>query len=135
MTDWFANSGAPRKYFDYIAPILLPYFKELFDSAFNINENRYDLNSIKLDNYRFNQYYTGEYMGWHRHPGTSWHAIYYVELANDSPGTELLVPFTGEVIRPPVREGDLMLNPSAYLHRSPANGSSERKTIIVFNFL
>jgi len=132
-TDWHVDRAQIREYFKFIFPIVYPYMHQLMEDAFNKDEKIYDIDHIKISSYRMNRYEKSDYHGWHRHPNSSWHFIYYVELPEGAPGTEIQIPFTNERVRPDVKEGDLLMSPSCFLHRGPPNDSKGRKTIIVMN--
>ena len=86
-----------------------------------------------IDELWFQQYVQGGYHGWHAH-GSSFTAVYYLELNADAPRTELVEPYMqGKKIVADVQEGDLLLFPSFVIHRAPKIVSDTRKTIISFN--
>jgi len=128
-TDWFVDVGLEREYWNYILPFILEEIITIYQEQF-----KYDGFSKKnICNFWFHQYYKNDTHSWHRHPFCAFNNIYYVELPKDAPGTELMIPVTNEVIIPHVEEGDLLIFPSAFLHRSPHNNSYKNKTIISFN--
>lgn len=81
----------------------------------------------------FQQYTTGNTHGWHSH-GSNFTAVYYLELPDDSPKTQLVQPFTNKIFDADVKEGDIIVFPSYVVHRAPVVESNTRKTIISFNF-
>lgn len=78
----------------------------------------------------FHQMNKGDYDNWHNHFGCQWIGVYYIDLP-EGEATELM-DFEGNVFQPEVQEGDLLIFPSGYLHRSPP--CNNRKTIVAFNF-
>lgn len=82
----------------------------------------------------YQQYNKLHYHNWHDHAGSRWSIVYYVELSEDSPGTQFKDCITLGHISPDVKEGDVLIFPSWMLHRSPPNLSTTRKTIISCNF-
>ena len=80
----------------------------------------------------FQQYDTNAKHGWHSH-GSNWTNVYYLELPDGSPKTQMLHPFTKEVIEFDVKEGDILTFPSFVIHRAPVNLCNKRKTIISWN--
>ena len=87
---------------------------------------------IFVDIMWFHQMTKGDYDNWHNHFACQWIGIYYIDLP-EGEETELM-NFDGEVFKAKVEEGDLLIFPSGYLHRSPAILNDETKTIIAFNF-
>lgn len=130
-TDFFTDCGEEREYHNFIYPVMKPYFQKMF---YDTGYSKYDID-IELENYWFQQYYENDYHEWHVHTGRcDWSFVYYVELPNNGPKTEIKLPFSGEIIIPPVKEGDILMFPSSFLHRSASNKSMERKTILAWNF-
>ena len=87
---------------------------------------------IFVDMMWFHQMTKGDYDNWHNHFGCQWIGIYYVDLP-EGEETELM-DFEGNVFQPDVKEGELLIFPSGYLHKAPAIQSDEVKTIVAFNF-
>lgn len=84
----------------------------------------------------FQQYEREDFHTWHRHPGTDWGLVYYIELPYDGPRTEFRNPLNEEeTYVPEIGEGDFVLFPSFLEHRSIENYSTGRKTVIVTNFI
>jgi hypothetical protein len=80
----------------------------------------------------FHQMSKGDYDNWHNHFGCQWIGIYYIDLPVGEE-TELM-DFDGNVSQVDVKEGELLVFPSGYLHRSPPKLLDETKTIVAFNF-
>lgn len=91
-------------------------------------------NQVQVMNCWFNQYTEGSQHGWHVHVGCQWTNIYYVELPDDAPKTQIISPIDrSKIITLDVKEGDVLSLPSFILHRSPSVKGTTRKTIIAFN--
>jgi len=107
----------------YFNPILKRYFK-------NMHYDRFE-----MGRYWFQQYETNDHHEWHRHSGSDWNLVYYLELPEDSPATEFRNPLNSEeTYTANVKEGDFILFPSLLEHRSSFNKSKGRKTVIAVNF-
>jgi hypothetical protein len=127
-TDWYVDINVKRPYWDFLCPTLLPVLKDTY-------ENRIGYDQWSVGEYWFQIYETGDSHEWHFHPGCLYNNIYYVELEDGSPRTELMAPVTGEVIIPEVEEGDILIFPSVFRHRSPKNLGLCRKTIVSWNVI
>jgi len=79
----------------------------------------------------YQQYIKDSTHGWHTH-GDNYTGVYYLELHEDSPTTELID--NGKINRLSVKEGDFVVFPSFIKHRAPKILDDNRKTIISFNF-
>ena len=75
----------------------------------------------------FQQYTTGTSFGWHQH-NMHFAYIYYLELPDPDESTEFL-----QYGRFNVQEGDLLVFPSWFVHRSADIKSDKRKTILAGN--
>lgn len=83
----------------------------------------------------FQQYETSDYHSWHRHSGSDWNFVYYLELPDDAPPTEFRNPLNKEeTFMPILKEGQCILFPAILEHRSNVNLSKNRKTVIAMNF-
>jgi hypothetical protein len=87
-----------------------------------------------IDKIWFQQYVNGNTHGWHTH-GNNFTGVYYLELPNDAPKTQLVNPFSQtEIFEPDVKEGKIIIFPSYVIHRAPlVSNQNLRKTIISFN--
>ena len=90
-------------------------------------------NTASVKNMWFQQYSEGDDHDWHYHMDVNWHIIYYLELPENSPGTELILPGSDLGLTANVNEGDILMLQPNIRHRSAKNSSSERKTIIGMN--
>jgi hypothetical protein len=98
--------------------------------------NRMNYKECKAGRIWYQQYETSDFHSWHRHEGTDWNFVYYLELADDAPPTEFRNPMNAEqTYTPTVKEGQFVLFPSLLEHRSSANLSTKRKTIIAINYI
>jgi len=87
---------------------------------------------INVDMMWFHQMQDGDYDNWHNHSFCQWVGVYYIDLPI---GKEtLLMDYDGLVHQPDAQEGDLLIFPSTYMHKSPFMFEAERKTVINFNF-
>ena len=129
VTDFFIKDEE-KTYFKYIGPILSKYLNNHIEEMGYINNCNIKFCIAK---YWFQQYHENGCHNWHFHD-TCWSNVYYLELPDDSPGTEFMVPCRErQTYFPPIKEGTLITFPSSILHRSPPNQSKKRKTIISFN--
>jgi hypothetical protein len=91
-------------------------------------------NGVKILQLWYQQYKQADTHGWHSH-SYNFTGVYYLELPDDAPRTQIVDPQTqGFIITPDVSEGDILLFPSYTIHRAPKVVSDTRKTIISFNF-
>lgn len=125
-TDWDVSREVERL---YLKPVMQPIT--------NLLENRFDelgYDEIKIRNIWFQQYNKGSEHGWHVHLGCQWTNVYYLDLPEGSPKTQLLNPINQEeIIEMDVKEGDVLTFPSFILHRAPRVDSDVIKTIISWN--
>ena len=97
-------------------------------------KNKYGIAEISgITDAWFQQYKENDAHEWHIHGNASWACVYYLELPEGAPGTEIKEPFTEKILRPDVSEGDILIFPGQTMHRSPPNEVDKRKTIIAFN--
>jgi len=118
-----SNKGNPEYADLFLASatsVLYKYF-----SFLNLNVN--------VGNIWFHQYYEGDTFGWHSHGDAAFALIYYLELPEDGPQTQFLIPPFNVSFTADVKEGDVIVFPAQTKHRSPPNNSTKRKTIISAN--
>lgn len=96
-------------------------------------KNHIGCQSINLQDIWFQQYQKNDSHGWHTHRG-NFTGVYYLELSEKSPRTQLIDPFSKREVTIKAKEGDLIIFPSHIKHRAPINNSEKRKTIISWNF-
>jgi hypothetical protein len=124
-TDWYDESHT-TPYWDL-------FYNSIKDDLEEVYVNKLLYVDYKLDNKWFQQYYTNDTHGWHWHQKTFYNNVYFLELPEDAPPTELQIPVTGDIIKPQIKEGDILVFPSILRHRSAPNLSNGRKTVIAFN--
>ena len=123
--DWALSEHGDRPWISFIKPILDNYMKILGDATGYENCTITDL--------WFQQYIENNQHDWHVH-GQQMVGVYYLELPEDSPITELVSPFLHNTkIVPDVKEGDILVFPSEVVHRAP-KVTTGRKTILSWNF-
>ena len=110
------------------------YFLEYFvPEIINIKNELY-YEECHLVEMWFQQYKQNNMHSWHTH-GENFTGVYYVELNEKSPKTQIVNPFDSHsVYELDVSEGDMVIFPSYTLHRAPKMTNDIRKTIISFNF-
>ena len=86
-----------------------------------------------LHNLWFQQYKKNDTHGWHTH-GSNFTGVYYLDLPDAAPKTQLVNPFNQEqIVMPDIKEGDILIFPSYVIHRAPKIKEDINKTIISFN--
>lgn len=118
FSDYHTDIDIPRPYYDLVNHYLRPYVDE-FVSAWNGCDPILD--------WWFAQYRDEEHHHkWHIHPGSLFGVVYQLELPNKSHATE----FDGKSFD--LDEGDLIIFPAQWPHRSPPGGFGQ-KTVIAGN--
>ena len=126
-SDWFqASDFSSRKWVKYIKQYLVPDLLEMCKSV--------GFDGFKMWEIWFQQYCKTNGHGWHTH-SANWTSVYYLELPPDAPKTQIVNPYTQNIIEVDVEEGDMLMFPSFILHRAPLmpNESSIRKTVVSYN--
>lgn len=124
--DWQSSTDSNRPWSKLFSPILK---RKLHHMMYDVGYT-----GVTLENLWFQQYVKHDVHNWHCH-GSTWVGVYYLELDQDSPITEIRDPLTKQnIITPNVVEGDIIVFPSYVIHRAPEVTSDSRKTIISFNF-
>lgn len=130
-TDYNIKTNTTKNYMDMLITIIHPYILNLYGEYIGYKEFGYIPN---YDEYWFQQYNQNDTHNWHCHPKSSWANVYFLELPDDGPKTNILIPgLEKKIFVPGVKEGDLLTFPSFLFHCSPPNLSTDRKTIISFN--
>ena len=124
-SDWEIDPKIKRKYWSYMYLYLHEHMSEVFDM---LGHDKHE-----YANYWYQQYNKTDRHRWHQHRNCSWACVYYVELPEDAPRTLIKDPFSGEIITPNIKEGDILTFPSFAWHCSPASESESVKTVVVFN--
>ncbi len=130
-TDYFIDIREPRLYVDVLVPYLIEPLKDVYENIIKLEWR----DTISFATFWFQQYHQNDRHEWHNHPGSNYNAVYYLELPEDGPRTELKSPISEDVIVPEVKEGQVLIFPSFFLHRSPESKSHKRKSIIAFNLI
>jgi len=123
-SDYYISNEVPRIYQSFVISKLYPVIS-------NVLKPYYD--KIGLSNYWFQQYETNHYHSWHRHLMFEYAAVYYLELQDSNEGTWFRNDMTKEIIKPNVKEGDILIFPGHISHSSPPIISNKRKSIISMN--
>jgi len=123
--DWSNCHDFERDWVKRLLPSLNPFLDQLaFASGYK---------TCKINQIWFQQYLDKNMHGWHVH-GSNFTGVYYLELDESSPKTELRDPYTQRnIITPDIKEGDILIFPSFCIHRAPVIHNDVRKTIISFN--
>lgn len=124
-TDWNNAENFQRSWVQHLNQYLLDEVLEMY------KECGYD--GFTLHEIWFQQYLENSGHGWHTH-SSNFTSVYYLELPDKSPKTQLVSPFNqNTIIEVDINEGDILIFPSFVLHRAPPNLSGKRKTIVSFN--
>lgn len=123
--DWNDSNNFDREWVNFF----LPYWKDAVGKI----KNHMDFKDIYLSNMWFQRYQKGDQHGWHIH-ASHYTGVYYLDFDKDSPKTEIVDPFSKRIKKIRANEGDIVIFPSTFLHRSPINKSNQAKTIISWNF-
>jgi hypothetical protein len=109
------------------------HFKPQLDKLLTEVASACGYSESQINELWFQQYYTNDKHGWHTH-GSNFTGVYYLELPDTAPRTQLTNPFTQtDIIVPDIKEGDILIFPSYVIHRAPKMIDNFRKTIISFN--
>ena len=107
-------------------------YELLYQKLNSMVQQQLGLNNLKFKNIWFQQYTQNNFHNWHVHD-QNFTGAYYIELADDEANkTEVM---SGEkILIPDVKEGDICFFPAFAIHRCPPIESTNRKTIISYNF-
>ena len=111
---------------------LIKIFWSAFFDFLTLIENDLKVENLYISNAWFQQYRKNDTHDWHSHFGCLIHCVYFLELPDPKYATQIQT-YDGKVIKPKVKEGDLLFLLTPNRHRSPINKSGKRKTIIAFN--
>lgn len=112
----------------------LPIIKPVLDNYITIVGTALGYANPAITDLWFQQYTKSNYHDWHIH-GQQMVGVYYLELPESTPKTELINPFmNSSKITVDVKEGDILIFPSYIIHRAPEIISNVRKTIFSWNF-
>ena len=123
--DWHLSNNFQRPWVLFIKDQLLAQMLEIYKQ---VGYDGYTLQEIW-----FQQYLSNSGHGWHTH-SSNFTNVYYLELPDDTPTTQLISPFDQKtIIDIDVSEGDILTFPSFVIHRGPVNQSIKQKSIISYN--
>jgi len=123
--DWSSGKDLNREWAKFCYPILQEELTKI------INQIGYV--ECHIEDLWFQQYYHNDTHAWHVH-GHNFTFVYYLELDEHSPKTELIDPADqNKIIIPDIKEGDILIFPSYVIHRAPVINNNIRKTIISAN--
>ena len=122
-SDWYIDAGIMRDYWKFLYPSLSQHMATVYKSL--------GIEKYNYSNAWFIQYGAGGKLDWHRHQDQYWASVYYVDMPNNECGTLLKNPFDEAIIKPKVKEGQILTFPGIIEHCSPVN--EIEKTIIAFN--
>jgi|TARA_R110000803_G_scaffold39396_1_gene85022 hypothetical protein len=123
--DWDRKADTTRKWVNLVGPHLQKHFTE--------EVKKIGLSKVQIYELWFQQYYKGDTHGWHTH-GHNFTGVYYLEFGKNSPRTQIVEPLSLRIIDVDVKQGDVIIFPSMFIHRAPPSKTRKRKTIISFNF-
>ena len=123
--DWNRRHDTERKWVKLVGPYLQKHFTE--------EVKQIGLSKVQIFELWFQQYGKGDTHGWHVH-GHNFTGVYYLEFGKNSPRTQIVEPLSLKIIDVDVKQGDVIIFPSMFIHRAPPSKSDNRKTIISFNF-
>ena len=123
--DWSESKNFKREWVDYIIDPLMNNLTEMISSM--------GFETYRLTEIWFQQYIKNSQHGWHIH-GNNYTGVYYVELNENSPQTEIMNPDNlTKKTKLNVKEGDIVIFPSFVIHKAPKLINDYRKTIVSFN--
>jgi len=123
--DWNYNDKKDRPWYKLFYPNFDLSVKKL------MKESNYDT-PLDVEDVWFQQYSDNDSHGWHIHR-SQFTGVYYLEFPRGSAQTEIVSPFSNKKKKINVKEGDIIIFPSLWIHRATHN-KTKRKTIISFNF-
>ena len=123
--DWNKRDDTEREWVKLVGPYLHNHFT---------NEvKKIGLSKVQIFDIWFQQYNKGDTHGWHVHRH-NFTGVYYLEFKKNSPKTQIVEPLSLRIIDVDVKQGDVIIFPSMFIHRAPPSQTKKRKTIISFNF-
>ena len=123
--DWNHNDKLDRLWYNLFYPNFDLSVKKV------MKESNYDA-PLDVEDVWFQQYFDNDSHGWHVHR-SQFTGVYYLEFPRGSAQTEIVSPFSNKKKKINVKEGDIIIFPSLWIHRATHN-KNKRKTIISFNF-
>ena len=107
-------------FWERIAPLVKQFAKEV--AVKPETKLNYQINVNMMWFHRMDK---GDYDNWHNHSYCQWVGVYYVDLKDGQ--QTLLQDHQGNIYQPDVKEGQLIIFPSSYMHKSP--DVTDRKTM------
>jgi|TARA_R100001460_G_scaffold24093_1_gene48473 hypothetical protein len=123
--DWDKRHDTEREWVKLVGPYLQKHFTEEI--------KKIGLSKVQIFELWFQQYDKGDTHGWHVH-GHNFTGVYYLEFGKNSPRTQIVEPLSLKIIDVDVKQGDVIIFPSMFIHRAPPSKTTKRKTIVSFNF-
>jgi hypothetical protein len=124
--DWESATNPNRPWTQILSPILINHLDQVGQTL--------GYKGCKINELWYQQYIYNDRHGWHVH-GSNFTGVYYLELPENSPITEMVPPYEqNQIVNPVVEEGSILVFPSYTIHRAPIMQDNLRKTIISFNF-
>lgn len=123
-TDWYLTNMVDKEY-------LKPLSDDINAVFAGLRQRNICIPSLSpfLFNCWFQQYEQGDFHSWHIHT-SAYSSVVFIELPA---GVETEFFINGNVIKVPVKEGQILTFPSTFPHHSPVNTSEYRKTIVSLN--
>ena len=122
--DWDKSTDFKRPWVQIFLPVFEKTLEGIIDSM--------GYKSVDITRCWYQQYLNGSSHCWHIHD-QHFTGVYYLEYPKGSAKTEVISPYSMKIKKINAKEGDLIVFPSHWIHRSGVN-SSFRKTIISYNF-
>ena len=123
--DWPLANNWERPWVKLIGPFI---YEQLNNFSLELGFTGCVLNQLWFQQYNFQNIHN-----WHCHGG-NYTGVYYLEFDKQSPKTEILYPNNlNEAFTINVEEGDIIIFPCYFIHRSGKIVNNKRKTIISFN--
>jgi len=124
--DWTIPREIKR---DYLFDVMPEIYKYMEDLVYKVGYDAYTIHNVW-----FQQYEKNSSHNWHVHVDCQWTNVYYLELPDNAPKPQFLIPWeNNKVIDLNVCEGQVITFPSMVIHRSPIVNDDTRKTIISYN--
>ena len=126
-TDYYLPRDLARPYIDTAMPVFNDHNKQV-DQLLDTPPSH---GSMRVVNFWYQQYNTGDYQKWHSHPDSNLSNVYFVSLDQNNPRTTF--KHLGKEFHVDVEEGMIITFPAYMQHCSPPNQSQNTKTVIAFN--
>jgi|7_EtaG_2_1085326.scaffolds.fasta_scaffold97612_2 hypothetical protein len=126
-TNWFQKNeeNSVQEFGKLIYSHLLPGYEKFVYDTLRIRVGLIDAW------YQVYNKYSGASHVFHDHPECSIANAYYIDLKDPQLGTQFMID--NNLVRPKVREGDVIMFNGKIRHRSPPNHSGHDKVIVAFN--